>query len=72
MADVMAEAGVAPYLQFGEVQWWYFADAAGMPFYDELHASGCSRRRTARRCERSQASTRTRTSFPQECELLPG
>jgi hypothetical protein len=35
MADVMVEAGVAPYLQFGEVQWWYFANASGMPFYDE-------------------------------------
>ncbi|MBI4876809.1 MAG: hypothetical protein HY822_19405 [Acidobacteria bacterium] len=23
-----------PYLQFGEVQWWYFPDATGMPFYD--------------------------------------
>jgi hypothetical protein len=34
MAAVMSDAGVAPYLQFGEVQWWYFADAAGMPFYD--------------------------------------
>jgi hypothetical protein len=34
MADVMAEAGVVPYLQFGEVQWWYFANASGMPFYD--------------------------------------
>jgi hypothetical protein len=34
MADVMAEAGAVPYLQFGEVQWWYFANSAGMPFYD--------------------------------------
>ena len=34
MADVMAEAGAVPYLQFGEVQWWYFANAAGMSFYD--------------------------------------
>jgi hypothetical protein len=34
MAGIMVEAGVAPYLQFGEVQWWYFASAAGMPFYD--------------------------------------
>src|ERR1051325_8724755 len=25
MADVMTAAGVRPYLQFGEVQWWYFA-----------------------------------------------
>jgi hypothetical protein len=35
MADVMVQAGVHPYLQFGEVQWWYFAGASGMPFYDE-------------------------------------
>jgi len=47
MANVMVQAGVQPYLQFGEVQWWYFcppADPAkgnwtpiangGMPFYD--------------------------------------
>jgi hypothetical protein len=36
----MAEAGLQPFLQFGEVQWWYFPhDGAGrsfsgMPFYD--------------------------------------
>jgi len=24
MANVMAAAGVPPYLQFGEIQWWYF------------------------------------------------
>lgn len=36
MATVMREAGVRPYLQFGEVQWWYFPKAgSGMPFYDE-------------------------------------
>jgi hypothetical protein len=34
MADVMVSAGVPAYLQFGEVQWWYFAAASGMPFYD--------------------------------------
>src|SRR5206468_495179 len=26
MATVMQEAGLQPYLQFGEVQWWYFPD----------------------------------------------
>jgi hypothetical protein len=30
----MTEAGVRPYLQFGEVQWWYFPNASGLPFYD--------------------------------------
>ena len=35
MANVMVAAGVNPYLQFGEVQWWYFPDdGSGMPFYD--------------------------------------
>ncbi len=35
MATVTAEAGQTPYLQFGEVQWWYFPyDGSGMPFHD--------------------------------------
>lgn len=43
MANLMDEAGVTPYLQFGEVQWWYFPGPGanpllwthgGMPFYD--------------------------------------
>jgi len=34
MASLMGAAGMTPYLQFGEVQWWYFSNSAGMPFYD--------------------------------------
>jgi hypothetical protein len=40
MAAIQAAAGLVPYLQFGEVQWWYFPDDgdghdySGMPFYD--------------------------------------
>lgn len=40
MAAIQAAAGLQPFLQFGEVQWWYFpSDGAGhnfsgMPFYD--------------------------------------
>ena len=34
MAAMMAGAGMRPYLQFGEVQWWYFPNSASMPFYD--------------------------------------
>lgn len=40
LAGLQAAAGLTPYLQFGEVQWWYFPDNgagvpfAGMPFYD--------------------------------------
>jgi hypothetical protein len=35
MAEIMAAAGLVPYVQFGEVQWWYFRDQrSGMPYYD--------------------------------------
>jgi hypothetical protein len=42
MAAIQAAAGLQPYLQFGEVQWWYFPtdnlpggqNYHGMPFYD--------------------------------------
>jgi len=40
MAVLQASAGLQPYLQFGEVQWWYFPNDgaghafSGMPFYD--------------------------------------
>ena len=41
MTQVMSEAGVVPYLQFGEVQWWYFPGQTattvtepGLPLYD--------------------------------------
>jgi hypothetical protein len=35
MAAIMDAAGCVPYLQFGEVQWWYFPyDGSGLPFHD--------------------------------------
>ncbi|HYZ84702.1 MAG TPA: hypothetical protein VE621_09880 [Bryobacteraceae bacterium] len=40
MAELMSDAGIRPYLQFGEVQWWYFPyDGSGMPFYDTYTTS---------------------------------
>ena len=40
MATVLTAAGLTPYLQFGEVQWWYFPDdGSGMPFYDAFTTS---------------------------------
>jgi hypothetical protein len=40
MATVQSTAGLVPYLQFGEVQWWYFPDdGSGMPFYDAYTTS---------------------------------
>jgi hypothetical protein len=36
LANTITAAGMQPYLQFGEVQWWYFRDnRSGMPFYDD-------------------------------------
>jgi len=49
LATLMAEAGQRPYLQFGEVQWWYFPSDglgrafSGMPFYDEWTKSEFAR-----------------------------
>ncbi|MDZ7637270.1 MAG: hypothetical protein U5J83_03310 [Bryobacterales bacterium] len=34
-AQLMAEGGLVPYLQLGEVQYWYFPNPSGMPYYDE-------------------------------------
>lgn len=34
-AQLMADGGLVPYLQLGEVQYWYFPNSSGMPFYDE-------------------------------------
>jgi hypothetical protein len=40
MADILVASGQQPYLQFGEVQWWYFPKAGvGMTFYD-AHTTG--------------------------------
>ncbi len=40
LATLMANAGQTPYLQFGEVQWWYFPDdGSGMPYYDAYTTS---------------------------------
>jgi hypothetical protein len=40
MAQLMAQGGLVPYMQFGEVQWWYFPyDGSGMPFYDAYSTS---------------------------------
>jgi hypothetical protein len=44
-AQTMTEAGLQPYLQFGEVQWWYFPQpGSGMPFYDEYTMQEFARR----------------------------
>jgi len=70
MSDLMVSAGVPPYLQFGEVQWWYFAAASGMPFYDAFTKASFQARygkpMAPIASERSDPGL-----FPDECDFLP-
>jgi len=70
MAGVMANAGVTPYLQFGEVQWWYFAAPSGMPFYDDYTKSAFQ---TAHGRPLGTIATQNAdpAAFPDECTFLP-
>ena len=71
MADVMVSAGVPPYLQFGEVQWWYFAAASGMPFYDS-YTKTTFQNRFGRPMGVIASEHSDPGLFPDECGFLPG
>ena len=71
MADVMASAGVTPYLQFGEVQWWYFADAHSMPFYDD-YTKSAFQAAYGRPISTIASQSADPSAYPQECAFLPG
>jgi len=84
MATVMAGAGVQPYLQFGEVQWWYFCpptDPAngnwtpiangGMPFYD-AYATATFQTEHGRPMHMFTDPSNDPTPYPQESAFLPG
>jgi hypothetical protein len=70
MAGVMADAGVTPYLQFGEVQWWYFAAPSGMPFYDDYTKSAFQTAR-GRPLGTITSQNADPATFPDECTFLP-
>ncbi len=72
MAALMEEAGLAPYLQFGEVQWWYFRDQrSGMPYYDAW-----TKARFQSQYGREMATIVEHTALvaehPEEAAFLPG
>lgn len=84
MANVMSAAGVSPYLQFGEVQWWYFCpptDPAngnwtplangGMPFYDAYTAS-TFQAQYGRPMHVFMEPSDDPAAYPQEAAFLPG
>jgi hypothetical protein len=84
MANVMAAAGVQAYLQFGEVQWWYFCpptDPAsdnwtpiangGMPFYD-AYTTATFQSQYGRAMHVFTDPSNDPTPYPQESAFLPG
>ena len=70
MAGLMASAGVRPYVQFGEVQWWYFASGAGMPFYDS-YTTSCFEARYGKPMAAILSQHADPSNFPDECAFLP-
>ncbi len=71
MAQVMAEAGQVPYLQFGEVQWWYFPyDKSGLPFYDTYTAAQFTAQ-YGRAMDVIADNSAEPVDHPQEAEFLP-
>ena len=78
MANVMTAAGVEPYLQFGEVQWWYFpgqsatvATEPGMPFYD-AYTTSTFQATYGRAMQTISSQNADPTQFTNECAFLPG
>ena len=83
IAAMQAAAGLQPFLQFGEVQWWYFptnglpvgspgfVDYGGMPFYDAY-----TQARFLATYGSAMATITTNTvnpaSYPNEVAFLPG
>jgi hypothetical protein len=71
-AEVMADAELTPYLQFGEVQWWYFPyDPSGLPFYDDYTTSTFSTT-YGRSMHVFVTSDEDPASYPEEAAFLPG
>ena len=74
MAGIMSAAGMTPYLQFGEVQWWYFASpppTGGMPFYD-AYTTSTFQAQYGRPMAVITSETESPTGLSQECLFLQG
>jgi hypothetical protein len=71
MAQMMDEAGQVPYLQFGEVQWWYFPyDGSGMPFYDAYTMSQFAAAH-GRAMDTIVSNTTDPADHPKEAQFVP-
>lgn len=76
MAGIQAAAGLTPYLQFGEVQWWYFPNDglgfnySGMPFYDAWNRAAFEAQ-YGHPMATITGNTVDPTAYPDEVEYLP-
>jgi hypothetical protein len=71
MAQILVSAGQTPYLQFGEVQWWYFPDSEpSMPFYD-AYTKQQFQSTYSRAISLISSNTVDPATFPQESVFLP-
>jgi hypothetical protein len=80
MAALQDEAGVTPYLQFGEVQWWYFPKPwpisdppdppVGMTFYDDYSTTEFQSR-YSHAMHVFLSNDESPASYPDEAEFLP-
>ncbi len=71
MAQLMVNAGQIPYLQFGEVQWWYFAsDGSGLPFYD-VYTQSQFTAKYGHPLATITSNTADPSSYPEEAQFLP-
>jgi hypothetical protein len=84
LAGLQAAAGLVPYLQFGEVQWWYFCpptDPAhgnwtpilngGMPFYD-AYTTGTFQTQYGTAMHVFTDPSNDPSAYPNESAFLPG
>ncbi|HEV2198536.1 MAG TPA: hypothetical protein VGR73_01850 [Bryobacteraceae bacterium] len=76
IAAIQAAAGLTPFLQFGEVQWWYFpndgagTNFSGMPFYDAWNLAQFQAQ-FGHAMATITANTVDPASFPDEVAYLP-
>jgi len=71
LADLQAEAGFTPYLQFGEVQWWFFPGTSGMTFYDDFTKAEFEAQ-YSRALHTFLSNEDSIEDYPEEAEFLPG
>jgi hypothetical protein len=71
LAVLMDAAGMQPYLQFGEVQWWYFRnDRTGMPYYD-AYTKAAFQEAYGREMRNIYDENAAVSDYPEEAAFLP-